>query len=188
MQTITKSTIPDVTSLVLHPSSGKLRALLPSGTTQWFLAGNLMKYQTMNMGYSQDNNSAPHAIHVNNEEIKAVDNIMLLGVTIDSKINFSDHISSICKKASQRIGVLMRLKNLIPTKAQLVLFKSAVLPYLTYCHLVWHFCKSSDVRKLEERGLRAVYRDKYTSYSQLLKRAELPTLMNRRLQDICIVM
>ena len=101
-------------------------------------------------------------------------------------LEVTDHISSICKKASQRIGVLMRLGNLIPTKAKLVLFKSAVLPYLTYCHLVWHFCKSwsSDARKLErlqERGLRAVYRDKHASYSQLLKRAELRTLMNRRL-------
>ena len=120
-----------------------------------------------------------HAICVTNEEIKTVDNLKLLGVIIDSKLNFTDHISSICKKASQRIGVLMRLRNLIPTKAKLVLFKSAVLPYLTCCHLVWHFCKSSDARKLErlqERGLRAVYRDKHESYSQLLKRAELPTL------------
>ena len=110
---------------------------------------------------------------------------------IPNLYNFTDHISSICKKASQRIGVLMRLKNLIPTKAKLILFKSAVLPYLTYCHLLWLFCRSSDARKLErlqERGLRAVYRDKHTSYSQLLKRAELPTLMNRRLQDICILM
>ena len=162
--------------------------------TKWYdhnlLAGNLKKYQTMNIGYSQDN-SAAHAICVNNEEIKSVESLNLLGVAIDSKLNFTDHISSICKKASQRIGVIMRLRNLIPTKAKLVLFKSAILPYLTYCHLVWHFCRSSDARKLErlqERGLRAVYRDKISSYSQLLKRAELPTLMNRRLQDICILM
>ena len=85
----------------------------------------------------------------------------------------------------------MRLRNLIPTKAKLVLFQLAVLPYLTYCLLVWHFYRSSDARKLErlqERGLRAVYKDKLSNYSQLLKRAELPTLINRRLQDICILM
>ena len=118
---------------------------------------------------------------------KTVESLNLLGVTIDSKLNFPDHITSICKKASQRIGVIMRLRNLIPTKAKLVIYKSAVLPYLTYCHLVWHFCTSSDARKLErlqERGLRAVYRDKLSSYSQLLNRAQITTLMNRRLQDI----
>ena len=88
-----------------------------------------------------------HAVCVNNEEIKTVYDLELLGVTIDSKLNFSNHISSICQKASQRIGVLMRLRNLIPTKAKLVLFESVVLPYLTYCHLVWHFCKSLVMRE-----------------------------------------
>ena len=84
----------------------------------------------------------------------------------------------------------MRLRNLIPTTAKLVLFKSAILPYLTYCHLVWHFCRASDTRRLEriqERGLRAVYKDTKSSYHQLLNRANLPTLLNRRLQDICVL-
>lgn len=48
-------------------------------------------------------------------------------------------------KAIQRIGVLTKLRNLIPTMAKLLLFKSAILPY---CHLVWHCCKASDTRKL----------------------------------------
>ena len=85
----------------------------------------------------------------------------------------------------------MRLRNLIPMKSKLVLFKSAVLPYLTYCHLVWHFCKSSDTRKcerLQERGLRAVFRDYNANYEQLLRRADLPTLLNRRLQDMYTLM
>ena len=98
---------------------------------------------------------------------------------------------NVCRKASQRIGVIMRLRNLIPTEAKLQLYKSAILPHLTYCHLVWHFCSASDTRKLErvqERGMRAIFRDKQSSYNQLLERAKLPTLHNRRLQDICILM
>ena len=150
-----------------------------STATKWYhsnvLAGNLKKYQTMNIGYSQDNNNAAHAIWTNEEEIKTVDNLKLLGVTIDSKLNFTDHISSICKKSSQRIGVLMRLRNLIPTK--LVLFLVVVLPF-----------SLRKLQRLQERELRTVYRDKHASYSQLLKGAELPTLMNTRLQDICILM
>ena len=85
----------------------------------------------------------------------------------------------------------MRLRNLIPTEAKLHLFKAAILPHLTYCHLVWHFCRASDTRRLErvqERGLRAVFKDKQSSYQQLLVKAKLPSLYNRRLQDICILM
>ena len=85
----------------------------------------------------------------------------------------------------------MRLRNLIPTEAKLHLFKAAILPHLTYCHLVWHFCRVSDTRRLErvqERGLRAVFKDKQSNYQKLLVKAKLPSLYNRRLQDICILM
>ena len=87
--------------------------------------------------------------------------------------------------------MLIRLRNLIPTDAKLQLFKAAILPYLAYCHLIWHFCKSSDSHRLErvqERGLRAVYKDKHSTYDRLLQKAKLPTLLNRRLQRICILM
>ena len=82
----------------------------------------------------------------------------------------------------------MRLRNLIPTEAKLHLYQAAIPRHLTYFHLVWHFCRASDTRRLErvqERGLRAVFKDKLPSYQQLLEKAKLPTLYNRRLQDIC---
>ena len=85
----------------------------------------------------------------------------------------------------------MRLRNLIATEAKLHLFKAAILPHLTYCHSVWHFCRASNTRRLErvqERRLCAVFKDKQSSYQQLLLKAKLPPLYNRRLQDICILM
>ena len=56
---------------------------------------------------------------------------------------------------------------------------------------MWHFCRASDTRRLkrvQERGLCAVFKDKQSSYQQLLVKAKLPSLYNRRLQDICILM
>ena len=93
------------------------------------LAGNLEEISNcMNIaGYSQDNNSAAHAICVSNEEIKPVQNLKLLGVTIDSKRNFTNHISLICKKASQKIGVLMRLGNLNSNKGWYRTLRIAIL-------------------------------------------------------------
>ena len=87
------------------------------------------------------------------------------------------------------MGILARLRNLITTKAtELVIYKPAIMRYLTYCHLVWHFCKVSDARKVEriqERALRIVYNSHSEMYSMnLLDGAKLPSLLNRRLQDI----
>ena len=115
----------------------------------------------------------------------------LLGVNFDDNLIFSQHISDLCKKASQRVGVLARLRNLITTETKLVLYKTTIMPYLTYCHLVWHFCKASNTRKVEriqERALRIVYNSHSETYMNLLERAKLPSLLNRRLQDIVILM
>ena len=81
--------------------------------------------------------------------------LKLLGVTLDGKLSYN-------------VGklVLVRLRKLIPTKAKLQLYQSAILPNLAYCHTVWHFCSASDARKLErmqERALRAVYTDRTTT-------------------------
>ena len=45
-------------------------------------------------------------------------------------------------KSSQRVGVPMRFRNLVPTQSKLQLYKAAVLPYLTYRHLIWYFCRA----------------------------------------------
>ena len=131
------------------------------------------------------------ALQIEDKIINNTSQIKLLGVEIDDKLNFTSHISNICIKASQKVGVLLRMRNLIPCQAKLIIYKSSILPHLTYCHLVWHNCRSSDSRKIEriqERALRAVYNSHSESYENLLVRAELPSLLNRRLQDIAILM
>ena len=161
--------------------------------SKWYednmLKGNYSKYKTMAMQSKREITNL--SMSIQGSEIESTEKLSLLGVTIDNKLNFNHHINNVCKKASQRIGVLMRLKNLIPTEAKLQLYKAAILPHLTYCHLTWHFCKASDRRKLEriqERGLRAVFKDKHSCYEKLLAKADIPSLYNRRLQDIAIFM
>ena len=93
--------------------------------------------------------------------------------------------------SSQKLETLVRLQNLKPCNEKLMLYKTSILSYLTYCHLVWKFCKSSDSRKIErieERALRTVYKSQTETYEELLTSAKLPTLCNRRLQDTAILM
>ena len=154
------------------------------------LQGNLQKYQMMTIRRKRARNEQT-SITVKAEIINESANLQLLGVTIDRRLKFKEHINSVCMKASQRISVLMRrLRNLIPTVAKLQLYKWAILPHFTYCRLLWHFCRSSDSRRLErlqKQGLRAVFRDTRLNDQQLIHKANLPNLCNRRFQDICIL-
>ena len=97
----------------------------------------------------------------------------------------------ISMKSSHRVGVLMRLRNLIPTSTKLHLFKAVILPYLTYSHLVWHFYRASGrwkFERIQERALGAIFCDKTSSYDKLQVMANLCTLQNRRLQDLATLM
>jgi len=160
--------------------------------SKWYedniLKGNYSKHKTMAMHNKREITNPTMSIQ--GSEIESTEKHNLFGVTIDSELSFNHHIN-LCKKASQRIGDLMRLKNLIPTEAKLQLYRAAILPHLTYCHLTWHFCKVSDRRKVEriqERGLRAVFKDKLSSYEKLLAKADIPSLYNRPLQEIAAFM
>ena len=100
------------------------------------LKGNYSKYRTMTMQNKREITTPTMSIQ--GSEIESTEKLNLLGVTIDSKLNFNHHINNVCKKASQRIGVLMRLKNLIPTEAKLQLYTEScylTIPYLLPPHL-----------------------------------------------------
>ena len=83
----------------------------------------------MNIRNKSVNYGDKTSITVIGQDIMESDNLEVLGVTIDCGLNFNLHISDVCKKASQRVGVIMRLRILISTEAKLLLFKAAnILP------------------------------------------------------------
>ena len=57
----------------------------------------------------------------------------LLGVTLDEHLKFTSHLKELSKRVSLKIGVMMRLKNVIPTLAKVRIYKSLILPQITYC-------------------------------------------------------
>ena len=57
-------------------------------------------------------------VKIDEQIIKSSPNLKLLGVTLDDELSFSFHISDICKKASKKVGVLVRLRNMIPMEAR----------------------------------------------------------------------
>ena len=105
--------------------------------SRWYevnlLKRNISKYKTMLM-HNDYKVTTSLSLNIQRNEMELTDKLPLLGVSIDCYLNFSDHIKTITKKTSQRIGVLIRLKNLIPTAAKLQLYKAAILPHQAHCH------------------------------------------------------
>ena len=53
-------------------------------------------------------------IHVNSVELEQVQSHKLLGVIIDTQLNFNEHIDNLCKKLTQRVTVLKKIRRHLP--------------------------------------------------------------------------
>ena len=77
---------------------------------KWFsdnqMQANQDKFQAICIG--KKTNSADLTFNIEGTEIKPEDCVKLLGVTIDYQLKFKEHISNICRKASQQLNVLTR--------------------------------------------------------------------------------
>ena len=48
---------------------------------------------------------------IDNQTIKRVPSVELLGIHLDDKLNFNLHISNICRSAAKQLNALIRLKS-----------------------------------------------------------------------------
>ena len=73
------------------------------------------------------------SININDVDIKPNTSVKRLGITLDNKLNFEKHISSICKSAKCQLNALFRLKNILGLKERKTLTECFVYSNLNYC-------------------------------------------------------
>ena len=96
-----------------------------------FLLANPDKFQSWTVNPRKLDAETDVALCIDDQDIKKTEQIKLLGVHINENLNFTSHISEICTKASQKVGILMRLPKLIPCNAKSLIYKSFILLHLT---------------------------------------------------------
>ena len=114
----------------------------------------------------------------------------LLGVHIDERLNFNNHVASICKKINKQIAVISRFRKLLSIQTKLTLYKAYFLPHFTHCSTVWMHCgktASDKLEKLNKWALRLIFNDNANTYTTLLNMANMSSLHDRRVQDMCIL-
>ena len=73
--------------------------------------------------------------------------VKLLGIQIDSQVNFNMHINNICKSAAKQLNALIRLNCFLRIDEKKVLVNSFVLSNFNYCLLVWFVSSTKSSKK-----------------------------------------
>ena len=156
--------------------------ILQSGSEiviDWFKSNKMIVNPDKFQAILLDKRKSDHTnqcIAADNQNIKVLSSVELLGIQIDDKLNFNLYISNICSSTSNQSIALIRLKRFLGFKEKRIVIKSFSKGNFNYCPLVWMFSSASSLKKIEnlkKRVLKFLYNDYGISCEELLDRATM---------------
>ena len=115
---------------------------------------------------------------LNSYQIKMDDNVLnrvantkFLGIFIDESLSWKTHISHINKIMSRNTGVISKLRHTLPQSVLLMLYNTLILPFLSYCNIVWANTYPTKLHRLyilQKRVVRNITLSHYQSHSRPL--------------------
>ena len=107
---------------------------------EWFKMNKMIvhpdKFQATALNKKRSDHTNAN-FQLDNQVIKLVSSVELLGIQIDCKLNFSLRISKIYKSAANQLNALIRLKQFLSFHAKEVLINSHTISKFNFCPLAW---------------------------------------------------
>ena len=94
------------------------------------------------------NLNAQFDITINGISISRVRVAKFLGILIDEKLNWKDHIANVKSKLSKSTAILYKCSRVIDSQSMHILYSSLFLPYISYCSEIWGNTYPSNVNCL----------------------------------------
>ena len=92
-----------------------------------------------------------------------------LGVHIDSKLNWNEHISVIKTKVAKNVSIMNRVKHCLISSALYSLYCTLILPYVSYCCELWGNTYKSRIYPLyimQKRAIRICGNSDYRAHTR----------------------
>ena len=125
------------------------------------------------------------ALKIKNETITSISNEKLLGILFNNKFDFDEHVTSLCRKTSQKLNALARVAQYMNLAKRRLIMNAFIYSQFIYCPLVWMLHRrnlNNRINNIHERALRIVYRDYESTFQQLLQQNKSVSIYQRSLQ------
>ena len=99
--------------------------------------------------------------------IEIVDEFNFLGLTLDTNLNWSKHTEKISNKCSKTIGVLNRLKYVLPLDIKVLLYNTLISSHINYCIMIWEYQRNR-VSRIQKKVMRIITLNTYNSHTEPL--------------------
>ena len=94
--------------------------------------------QAQEVIFSRKINKNSHPpLSFNNSKVAVTSSQKHLGIILDSRLSFEEHLAAVFSKVNKTIALLRKLHNLLPRSALITLYKAFVRPYLDYGDILY---------------------------------------------------
>lgn len=100
---------------------------------------------------NHNNEETKHFLGVNYQGnlIKRENSIKYLGLTIDEKLNFNEHVTKLKNKLSSIGYAIYRMKNMLPKKQLWLVYNAHFLSHLSYLNPIWNACNEQHLKEIQ---------------------------------------
>ena len=109
------------------------------------------------------NNHVSQAIYVNGQKLKEVSNTKFLGVVLDNKLDWAQHIHELNKKLRSAAALISSIRHWIPEEQYLKIYHALFESHLTYGISVWGGVCDSKLDKIftvQKHCIRVLFGDR----------------------------
>ena len=90
-----------------------------------------------------------------------------LGIHFNEQLNWNSRIDKLSVKCSRSLGILNRLKRILPLDIKVILYNSLMLPHSNHGITLWGF-KCDIILKLQKKAARILSASKYNAHTEPL--------------------
>ena len=162
--------------------------LLQNWSEQWLLRFHPEKCHVLKLGHQKSNvtyemKKKDQEGNVTIIQLEESEFEKDLGVYIDNKLNFKEHVHRATARANKVMGVIRRTFDFLTEDVFVQLFKSLIRPILEYGNSVWQpYSKAlcQEVEDVQRRSTKLLASLKDLPYPKRLAKLRLPSLEHRR--------
>ena len=155
--------------------------------SKWFkvnsMKANPKKFQFMILGKGTRQTIT---LNINNIEIRESQNVDFLGLIIDNRLTFKNHINMLCRRAYYKLHALRRIRKYLTLEKSKLLYNNFINNQFNYASIIWMFCHKQDyfeVEKIHYKALKVVYNSN-ECYEELLIRNNEVSIHQKQLRTL----
>ena len=128
-------------------------------------------------------------LNINESKILTTNKVKLLGIEIDNKVTFTNHIHNLFSKVNKKINAFSRLNTYISRPQVMLICNAIILSNFNYCPLIWLLstkAANNEINCTHKRALKILFKDYDSSFAELLVKSGSVKIHVQNLQKLMI--